>query len=458
MTHQVVVLGSGFGGLFAVKALAKDDVQITLIDRTSHHLFQPLLYQVATGILSEGEIAPATREVLRRQRNVQVVQGLVESVDVETKRVHWRFHDQEHTTSYDSLILATGSSQSYFGHDEFGIFAPGMKSVDDALELRSRIFGAFELAEIQDDPAKAAEMLTFVVVGAGPTGVEMAGQIRELSNRTLAHDFRRIQPKSARVVLVDAASQVLPPFGKELGEKTHRDLERLGVEVVLDTMVTGVDDSGVTLKHKDGSEQRIASICKVWAAGVQANALGKAVAEQTGAEVDRSGRVKVLPDLTLPGHPEVYVIGDLMSIEGVPGMAQAAIQSARYAASAIRARVAETAAPPPFVYHDKGSMATIAKFEAVAHIGPVRLTGFIAWVAWLLLHLLMITGFKQQVTTLLRWLISFVSNGRAERVTTNQQLVGRLAIQQLGRGASATLMRGETVRPTAAQEKETKSA
>ncbi len=453
MTHRVVVVGSGFGGLFAVKALAKDDVQITLIDRTNHHLFQPLLYQVATGILSEGEIAPSTREVLRRQRNVQVVQGLVESLDVAERTVSWRFHDEEHHTSYDSLILATGSSQSYFGHDEFGTFAPGMKTVDDALELRSRILGAFELAEIQMDPAKAAEMLTFVVVGAGPTGVEMAGQIRELSNRTLAHDFRRIDPRSARVVLVDAASEVLPPFGKELGAKTRHNLERLGVDVVLDTMVTDVDDSGVTLKHKDGTEQRIASICKVWAAGVQGNALGKAVAEQTGAEVDRSGRVKVLPDLTLPGHPEVYVIGDLMAVDDVPGMAQGAIQSARYAASAIRARVANDAPPGPFTYHDKGSMATIAKYEAVAHIGPLRLTGFIAWLAWLLLHLLMITGFKQQVTTLVRWLISFISNGRAERVTTNQQLVGRLAMQQLGRHASATLMRGQTVSPTAAQRK-----
>ncbi|HET7723716.1 MAG TPA: NAD(P)/FAD-dependent oxidoreductase [Propionibacteriaceae bacterium] len=447
MTHRVVVVGSGFGGLFAVKALARDDVEITLIDRTSHHLFQPLLYQVATGILSEGEIAPATREILRRQRNVRVVQGLVESVDVTRKVVHWRFHDEEHETIYDSLILATGSSQSYFGHDEYATFAPGMKSIDDALELRSRIFGAFELAEIQDDPATAEQMLTFVVVGAGPTGVEMAGQIRELANRTLAHDFRRIDPSSARVVLVDAASQVLPPFGPELGAKTHRALEKLGVEVVLDTMVTDVDDAGLTLKHKDGTEQHIASICKVWAAGVQGNALGKTVAAQTGAEVDRSGRVKVLPDLTLPGHPEVYVIGDLMSVEGVPGMAQGAIQSARYAASAIHARVENRSMPGPFTYHDKGSMATIAKFQAVCHIGKIKLTGFIAWLAWLLLHLLMITGFKQKLSTLLRWIISFFSNGRAERVTTNQQLVGRLAIRQLGRKASAALMRGETVSP-----------
>lgn len=451
MAHRVVVVGSGFGGLFAVKALAKADVEVTLIDKSSHHLFQPLLYQVATGILSEGEIAPATREILRRQRNARVVQGLVESIDVANRSVHWRFHDNERETPYDSLILATGASQSYFGHDEYATFAPGMKSIDDALELRSRIFGAFELAEIQDDPARVQEMLTFVVVGAGPTGVEMAGQIRELANRTLAHEFRRIDPSKARVVLVDGASQVLPPFGKELGVKTKKELERLGVEVVLDTMVTSVDDSGVTLKSADGTERRIPSICKVWAAGVQGNPLGKIVAEQTGAEVDRAGRVKVLPDLTLPGHPEVYVIGDLMAVDGVPGVAQGAIQSARYAAASITARIAGDAPPPAFAYHDKGSLATISKYEAVASIGRLRLTGFIAWLAWLLLHLVTITGFKQQVSTLVRWLISFLSNGRSERVTTNQQLVGRLAMEQLGSHTSAPLMRGETIGPTRAQ-------
>ena len=451
MAHRVVVVGSGFGGLFAVKALAKADVEVTLIDKASHHLFQPLLYQVATGILSEGEIAPATREILRHQRNARVVQGLVESIDVTNRTVHWRFHDDERESPYDSLILATGASQSYFGHDEYATFAPGMKSIDDALELRSRIFGAFELAEIQTDPAVVQEMLTFVVVGAGPTGVEMAGQIRELANRTLAHDFRRIDPSTARVVLVDGASQVLPPFGEQLGVKTKKELERLGVEVVLDTMVTSVDDAGVTLKHKDGTERRIASICKVWAAGVQGNPLGKAVAEQTGAEVDRAGRVKVLPDLTLPGHPEVYVIGDLISMDGVPGVAQGAIQSARYAATSIKARIAGGTLPGPFSYHDKGSMATISKYEAVCLIGSLRLTGFIAWLAWLMLHLLMIAGFKQQVSTLVRWLISFVSNGRSERVTTHQQLVGRLAIEQLGSRTSAPLMRGETISPTEAQ-------
>jgi NADH dehydrogenase len=448
MTHRVVVIGSGFGGLFATKSLAKAVVEITLIDRTSHHLFQPLLYQVATGILSEGEIAPSTREILHRQKNVRVVQGLVEHIDLAAKTVSWRFHDEERTSPYDSLVLATGAGQSYFGNPQFATFAPGMKSIDDALELRGRIFGAFELAEITEDPEQVRRLLTFVVIGAGPTGVEMAGQIRELANRTLAHEFRSIDPSKARVILVDGAPQVLPPFGPQLGRKVADQLRGLGVEVRLNTLVTDVDDGGLTVKHADGSTDRIESVCKVWAAGVEGNPLGRAVAEQSGAEVDRTGRVKVRDDLTLPGHPEVYVIGDLMSLDGVPGQAPAAIQSAKYAARSIIARMSGTTATEPFAYFDKGSMATIAKYKAVASIGPLRFTGFIAWLAWLLLHLLMIAGFKQKVSTLVRWALSFLSNGRSERATTNQQLVGRLAMQHLGSRTSGPLMRGEPIRPT----------
>ncbi len=443
MTHRVVVIGSGFGGLFATKSLAKADVEVTLIDKTSHHLFQPLLYQVATGILSEGEIAPATREILRKQKNVRVVQGLVEHIDLTARTVSWRFHDEERTSPYDSLVLATGAGQSYFGNPQFATFAPGMKSIDDALELRSRIFGAFELAEITEDPEQVRRLLTFVVIGAGPTGVEMAGQIRELANRTLAHEFRSIDPQSARVILVDGAAQVLPAFGTQLGAKAAHELERLGVEVVLNTFVTALDDTGLTLKHADGTSERVDTVCKVWAAGVEGNPLGRMVADQAGAEVDRAGRVKVDADLTLPGHPEVYVIGDLMSIAGVPGVAPAAIQSAQYAARSIIARLTGTTPPGAFAYKDKGSMATIAKFEAVASVGSLRLTGFVAWLAWLLLHLLMIAGFKQQVSTLVRWALSFLSNGRAERVTTNQQLVGRLAMEHLGSRTSGPLIRGE---------------
>ncbi|MBW3086599.1 NADH dehydrogenase [Austwickia sp. TVS 96-490-7B] len=445
---RVVVVGSGFGGLFATKALRSVDVDITLIADTNAHLFQPLLYQVATGILSEGQIAPATRGILRRQRNASVLQGLVTEIDVDAHTVTSRFHDKETRTSYDHLVLAAGAGQSYFGNDHFATYAPGMKTLDDALELRSRIFGAFEQAELEEDPALRERLLTFVVVGAGPTGVEMAGQIRELASTTLTGNFRRIDPARARVLLVDGASQVLPAFGDRLGAVTQRELHQLGVEVRLSVMVTDVDATGVVIQDRDGNRERIESVCKVWAAGVQGNPLGRLVAEHVGAEVDRSGRVVVRPDLTLPGHPEIFVVGDLMSVPGVPGVAQGAIQSARFAAERIAAAVRRGGTPDDlpeqtFRYVDKGSMATISKYKAVVSVGRLRLSGFPAWVAWLLLHLLYITGFKQQVSTLLRWFITFVGSGRAERATTNQQMVGRLAKNRLGQGTSGRLIRGE---------------
>ena len=440
---RVVIIGSGFGGLFAARALAHAEVDVTVVSKTVSHLFQPLLYQVATGMLSEGEIAPATREILRRNRNVQVLLGLVEDVDLAARVVKWRFHEFYHETPYDSLIVATGAGQSYFGHDEFATFAPGMKTIDDALELRARILKSFEVAESTNDPAERRRYMTFVVVGAGPTGVEMAGQIRELSRVTIRQDFRSIDPADARVVLVDGADQVLPPFGPELGRATKKKLEELGVEVQLGSIVTGVDDGGIDIRRTDGTTERIESFCKVWAAGVQGNPLGASLAKQSGAELDRSARVVVRPDLTLPGHPEVYVIGDLMSFPGVPGVAQGAIQSARHAAADIRARVDDTRPPGDFKYLDKGSMATIAKFSAVVKLGPLRVTGFIAWVMWLFLHLLYIAGFKQRVTTLLSWTLSFVTNGRSQRVVTNQQMVGRLALERLGPHSSGHLIRGE---------------
>ncbi len=440
--HHVVIIGSGFGGLFSAKALKHADVDVTLIARTTHHLFQPLLYQVATGVLSEGEIAPATREILRHQKNVQVLLGLVDDVDLATKVVKWRFHEEYQETAYDSLIVATGAGQSYFGNDHFSKFAPGMKTIDDALELRARIFNAFEMAEFTEDEAERRKLMTFVVVGAGPTGVEVAGQIRELAAATLRRDFRSIDPASARVILVDGADQVLPPFGPKLGRATQKKLEKLGVEVQLKSIVTQVDESGIEIKREDGSIDRVECFCKVWAAGVKGNDLGQVLAEQSGADLDRAGRVLVLPDLTLPGHPEVFVIGDLMSFPDVPGMAQGAIQSGRYAAKVIRARVNNDEEPGDFTYFDKGSMATIAKFSGVVKMGPIRLTGFIAWLAWLFLHLLYIAGFKQRVSTLLSWTLSFVTNGRSQRVVTNQQLVGRLAIEELGSHSSGRLIRG----------------
>ena len=291
--HQVLIIGSGFGGLFGAKALRRVDVDVTMVAKTTHHLFQPLLYQVATGILSEGEIAPATREILRRQENARVVLGEVTDIDLESRTVTSQVLGRPTVTSYDSLIVAAGAGQSYFGNDQFAEFAPGMKSIDDALELRGRIFGAFELAEISDSDEEIERLLTFVVVGAGPTGVEMAGQIAELAHRTLKRDFRRINTREARVILLDAAPQVLPPFGAKLGEKTKLALEKLGVEVQLGAMVTDVDEWGIEVADKGGQRRRIEAVTKVWAAGVQASPLGKQLADQSGAMLDRAGRVGV---------------------------------------------------------------------------------------------------------------------------------------------------------------------
>lgn len=442
MRHRTVIIGSGFGGLFAAKALKRADTDITLIARTTTHLFQPLLYQVATGLLSEGEIAPATREILRRQKNVTVMLGLVEGVDLDARTVQWRFHDKVHETPYDSLIVAAGAGQSYFGNDQFTTYAPGMKTIDDALELRARILNAFEMAEFLTGEERR-RALTFVVVGAGPTGVEMAGQIRELATSTLAKEYRNYDSRDARVLLVDGADQVLPAFGKKLGRATQRSLEKLGVEVLLGAFVTDVDADGVTLKFRDGRQEHIEAVVKVWAAGVQGSELGAQLAEQSGAELDRAGRVVVEEDLTLPGHPGVFVIGDMMSFPDVPGVAQGAIQSARHVAKTIEADITGSQRPGPFRYRDRGSMATISKFSAVVKVGRIEITGFIAWVAWLFLHLLYIAGFKQRVTTLLSWAISFLSNGRMQRVITNQQMIARLALSRFRPGASAKLMRGE---------------
>ncbi len=440
--HHVVIIGSGFGGLFSAKALKHADVDITLIARTTHHLFQPLLYQVATGVLSEGEIAPATREILKRQKNVQVLLGLVDDIDLANKVVKWRFHDEYQETPFDSLIVATGAGQSYFGNDHFARYAPGMKTIDDALELRARIFNAFEVAEFTDDEAERRRLLTFVVAGAGPTGVEIAGQIRELAAATLRSDFRSIDPASARVILVDGADQVLPPFGPKLGKATKKKLESMGIEVQLKSLVTNIDEGGIEIKREDGTIDRIECFCKVWAAGVQGSSLGQTLAEQSSAELDRAGRVLVEPDLSIPGNPNVFVIGDLMSYPDVPGMAQGAIQSARHVADTIKARAEGKEDPGPFKYFDKGSMATVAKYSGVAKIGPIQITGFIAWLAWLFLHLLYIAGFKQRVITLVSWTLSFFTNGRSQRVVTNQQLVGRLAMEELGAKSSGRLIRG----------------
>jgi NADH dehydrogenase len=439
--HHVVIVGSGFGGLTAARALKRADVDVTLISKITAHLFQPLLYQVATGILSEGEIAPCTRLILRRQKNVKVLLGEVEAIDLTAQTVTSRLMDMRTVSPFDSLIVAAGAQQSYFGHDEFATYAPGMKTIDDALELRGRILGAFEAAEVTTDEAERRRRLTFVVVGAGPTGVELAGQIAELAERTLAGAFRTIRPSDCHVILMDAAPAVLPPMGEKLGLKARRRLEKMGVEIQLNAMVTAVDYMGLTVQDKDGTQRRIPCACKVWAAGVAASPLGGMIAEQSdGTEVDRAGRVVVEPDLTVKGHPHVFVVGDLMSVPGVPGMAQGAIQGANYATKAIKRSLKghdDPANRAPFKYHDKGSMATISRHSAVAQVGKLEFGGYLAWLAWLVLHLFYLVGFKNRFTTVVSWFLAFVGRGRGQMAITSQMIYARLAMNRLAQSGDA---------------------
>ncbi|WP_343602073.1 NAD(P)/FAD-dependent oxidoreductase [Mycobacterium sp.] len=445
--HRVVIIGSGFGGLTAAKALKRADVDVTLISKTTNHLFQPLLYQVATGILSEGEIAPTTRLILRKQKNARVLLGEVVGIDLHARTVTSRLMAMNTVTPFDSLIVAAGAQQSYFGNDQFATWAPGMKTIDDALELRGRILGAFEAAEVTTDPADRDRRLTFVVVGAGPTGVEVAGQIVELAHRTLAGTFRTIKPSDCRVVLLDAAPAVLPPMGENLGRKAARRLEKMGVEIQLNAMVTDVDYRGIQIKDETGAQRRIDCACKVWAAGVAASPLGKRLAEQSdGTEVDRAGRVLVEPDLTVKGHPNVFVVGDLMAVPGVPGMAQGAIQGATYATKAIKCAVKgrdDPAERKPFTYFDKGSMATISRHSAVAKVGKLEFGGYIAWLAWLVLHLYYLVGFKNRFTTVLAWFISFMGRGRGQMAITSQMIYARLAMSMVAAQTQEVLAAAE---------------
>ena len=434
--HRVVVVGAGFGGLFATKALRRVPVDVTLINATTYHLFQPLLYQVATGILSEGEIAPPIREVLRRQDNVDVRLGTVTEIDVAAKRVSVDAPGLDYTVEYDTLIVAAGASQSYFGNDGYADFAPGMKSIDDALELRARIFGAFELADLHTDPETIERYLTFVVVGAGPTGVEMAGQIAELARRTLPGQYKHIDPRRARVLLIDALPAVLNTFGDHLSTRALRRLHLLGVEVELKTKVVGVDATGIEVET-DRGRQRIGSMTKMWAAGVAAPPLAKKLAEAAGVPTDRAGRVHVNQDCSLPGHPEIFAVGDMMALEQasggqLPGVAQVAIQSGRHAAGQIKRRLAGQQTGQKFEYFDKGSLATISRFSAVASIGKLRLSGFLGWLIWLAVHLLYLVGFKNRVSAVMHWAVSFLGRGRSERVSTFQQAFARSAVRAYG--------------------------
>lgn len=430
--HRVVVIGSGFGGLFGTKHLEHADVDVILISKTSTHLFQPLLYQVATGILSVGEIAPATRLVLRKQKNAQVLLGDVIDIDLEHKTVTSQLLNQNTVTRFDSLIVATGAQQSYFGNDQFATYAPGMKTIDDALELRARILGAFEGAELAITQELRDRLLTFVVIGAGPTGVELAGQIAELADRTLEGTFHNIDPRDARVILVEGAGAVLGPMGPKLGGKAKRRLEKMGVEIQLDAMVTDVDAHGVTVKDADGTVRRIESSCKVWSAGVQASPLGKMLAERSdGTETDRAGRVIVEPDLTIKGHPNVFVVGDLMSVPNVPGQAQGAIQGATYAAKQIKAGLKGQTPQDrkPFKYFNKGSMATVSRFSAVCQVGKLEFGGFIAWLAWLGLHLYYLVGYRSRIITVIQWFVSFLGRSRGQMAATEQWVFARLAVE-----------------------------
>jgi NADH dehydrogenase len=429
--HHVVIIGSGFGGLFAARSLKRANVRITLIDRTNHHLFQPLLYQVATGILSEGQIAPAIRDIFRNYPSLRVILGEVEDIDVESRQVHLDEFGKQITIGYDSLIVACGASSSYFGHDEFRANSCAMKTLDDALALRGNIFGAFELAEAEQDPEERRRLMTFVVVGGGPTGVEMAGQLRELSRRALRRNYRMIDPVDTRVVLVEGTDGLNRSMGTYLSRMTARDLTRMGAEIHLGAMVTNLDEKGVEITKKDGSKEYVPSATKVWAAGTHAAGLGATLAEAAGAETNKAGQVVVSPDCSLPTHSEVFVVGDLMSLGDLPGVAEVAIQSGAHAAHSIVRRL-EGKPTKPFTYHDLGTLAVISRFTAVAKIGPIKVGGFPGWLLWLVVHITFLTGFKNRFGALTRWAVSFIGHGRYERA-----LIGRWVARTRHRSESA---------------------
>jgi NADH dehydrogenase len=423
--HRVVVVGGGFGGLQAATHLARAPVDLTLVDRRNFHLFQPLTYQVATGALSPEEVCYPLRAVFKRRPNVRVLLAEVTGFDLGAHLLQLALAAGENgqtTLPYDSLIVAGGSRYSYFGHDAWQPVAPEVKSLESAIAARARLLGAFEAAELEFDPAARRAWLTFVVVGAGPTGVEMAGQIAELARDTLRRDFRTIDPREARVLLVETADRVLTAFPESLSRKAAASLERLGVTPLLGRTVVDVDDRGVAIDSGDGSTDRIPARTVIWAAGVTASGLAAQLAEQSGAEVDRAGRITVEPDLTLPGHPEVMALGDMVlvraedgSVQPLLGVAPVAMQEGRYAAKAIRARLRGQSAGP-FRYRDKGNLATIGRARAVADLHVVRLSGLFAWVTWLLVHIWYLIGFQNRLLVMIRWAFSFLTRGRGGRL------------------------------------------
>ena len=430
---RVLIIGGGFGGLEAAKALAGQAVDVTLVDKTNHHLFQPLLYQVATAGLSAPAIAAPIRNILRKQANLTTLLGEVLHIDAAQQLVQLR---DGSTLAYDHLIVAAGATHSYFGHDDWAPHAPGLKTLEDAFEIRRRVLLAFESAEKESDPTRRAAWLTFVVIGAGPTGVEMAGTLAEIARHTLPGEFRRIDPSSAQVLLVEAGPRVLQAMPPTLSERARQQLEKLGVQVRLGASVTAIDADGLMVKTAsiaegtDASSSRIDSKCIIWAAGVAASPLGRLLATAAGAETDRAGRVKVLPDLALPGHPEISVVGDLASAQShtqgkeptaVPGVSPAAKQMGRAAARNVLHRLAGEATTP-FHYADYGNLATIGRHAAVVDLdsplGPMRFSGYFAWIFWLLAHVYFLIGFRNRLVVLGDWASAYWSFERSARVVS----------------------------------------
>jgi NADH:quinone reductase (non-electrogenic) len=433
VAHRVVVIGGGFGGLQAATHLARARVELTLVDRRNFHLFQPLTYQVATGALSPGEVCYPLRAIFTRRRNARVLMAEVRGFDLDSREVRLEPGAGDagpFSLGYDTLIVAGGSSYSYFGHDEWRRVAPDVKSLESALAVRGRILSAFEAAEMEPDDERRRAWLTFVVVGAGPTGVEMAGQIGELARDTLRRDFRAIDPRDARVLLVEVADRVLTSFPPSLSRKAARSLEHLGVTPLLERTVVGIDEGAVTIEAPDGGSERIPARTVIWAAGVTASGLAARLAEQAHTELDRAGRVTVEPDLSLPGHPDVLALGDMVRVRAedgtpqtLPGVAPVAMQQGRYAAKLVRARLRGRSIHS-FRYRDKGNLATIGRARAVADLHAVRLSGLLAWVTWLVVHLWYLIGFQNRLLVFIRWAFSFFTRGRGARVIGEQPPAG----------------------------------
>jgi NADH dehydrogenase len=431
--HRVVIVGGGFAGLYAAKELGKDSrVDVTLVDRRNFHLFQPLLYQVATGAVSPGDIAQPLRSILRRNRNTTVLLGEAIGIDLEGRRV---LLSDGGPLAYDSLIVATGARHAYFGHDEWAPLAPGLKTLEDATEIRRRILIAFEAAEREADLGRRGEWMGFVIVGGGPTGVELAGALGEIAFDTLRRDFRTIDSREARIVLVEALDRVLPTYPAAQSRSAARQLERLRVQVRTSTRVTAIDADGVTvtIRDPDGREHgdRIAARTVLWAAGVRAASFGPKVAAAAGVETDRAGRIPVQPDLTVAGHPEVFACGDLAICpqpggRNVPGVCQGGIQTGTYAARLLRARL-DGKTLPPFRYRDRGDVAVIGRLAGVTNIGWLgpfgRQGGFVAWLLWLGIHIFYLIGFSNRIVVLTRWAWSFLTHGRGTRLITGEELL-----------------------------------